>query len=258
MHFPFLNIKFDSAPTKTMKYIIIFVTILSLTGFSLPLFAQHKAQSKKPYRKPNYEEDWDFNNRFAIKLTPTSLLDPYGALLPLGVEYYLNNKYGFSLDFGLPLYYSLNNQKFDNYKHINSDFKVRADIRHYFRFRRKSRLFYGGEVFYRNQNMSLNNSYFHFINNHCYEFTEGITVKNIFGFGFFMGRTQKLSEHFSLESYLGIGLRIINMSPQMDFSNTPYYFRGSFVSLEMPNEDRVGDHDLNIYLPFAIKISYLF
>jgi hypothetical protein len=241
-----------------MMHLRIFISILSFVGFSLTTYAQQVKQNKKTNHKRDYEEEWNFNDRFAIKLTPSSLLDPYGALLPVGIEYYLDNKYGFNLEFGFPLYYALNNKRFDNYKHINSDFKVRADIRHYFGYSKNSRLFYGGEMFYRNQHMSLKDSYFHFINNHCYEFAEGQAVKDIFGFGFFMGRTQKLSQHFFLETHLGIGLRIINMSPQMDFSNSNYYFKGSFVSLEPPNEDRVGDHDLNIYVPFAIKLTYLF
>jgi hypothetical protein len=212
----------------------------------------------KNNRKRSYNDDWNFSNRIAIKLTPTSLLDPYGALLPVGFEYYPDYKYGISLDFGFPLYYVLNNNYSDYNKTINSDFKLRADVRQYFRFRKRSCLFFGAEAFYRNQKMTLRNSYFHFIDNTCYEFSEAKASKDAFGFGLIFGSSYKLADRLLLHSNIGIGFRVINMSPIWDINTATPYFKGSFVSLELPNEDRVGDHDLNIYIPFAIKLAYCF
>jgi hypothetical protein len=36
------------------------------------------------------------------------------------------------------------------------------------------------------------------------------------------------------------------------------YVEQSFMSIIPPNGDKVGDKDLNVYIPFAIKMGYLF
>jgi hypothetical protein len=193
LHFSFSNIKFEH--TDTMKQPRQFLLYLC---FLLAFTAKGQDNTVMPrrYHRPvNYSDDWDFNNRIAVKLTPSSLVDPYGALLPIGLEYYSSNKYGVSIDFGFPLYYVLNNGHFDYHKTINSDFKVRADVRQYFRFRKRSRMFFGAEVFYRNQDMTLQNSYFHFIDNTCYHFEEAKARKDAFGGGLIWGISQKLSNH---------------------------------------------------------------
>jgi hypothetical protein len=227
--------------------VFIFITQVS--------YAQHYA---KKTSKHNHKNDWDFDHRLSLKVTPTSLADPYGSLLAIGAEYYFKEKSGISLDVGIPLFYNINNSRYGNYKHINSDFKLRADFRQYFGFCKNNRFFAGPEVFYRNQSMNLQNSYFHFLDNVCYRFSSAKANKSIFGFGAIAGISHKFSDHFFLEGNLGIGLRIINMTPQFEANSANSFFKGTFVSLELPNEDRVGDHDLNIYLPFAIKLSYLF
>ena len=232
--------------------------ILSIIALSLPGIVSAQHFSSKRHKQTSYEDNWDFDNCIALKLTPTSVLDPYGSLAPVGLEYYFRNKYGVSLDVGIPLFYCINSKQYNDYKRINSDFKIRADFRQYFGFCRKNRFFAGAEVFYRYQNMDLQHSYFHFLDNMCYQFTNAKASKNIFGFGAIAGISHKFTNHFFLEGNIGIGLRIINMTPQWDINAAKPYFKGSFVSLELPNEDRVGDHDLNIYIPFAIKLSYLF
>ncbi|KAA5533543.1 DUF3575 domain-containing protein [Taibaiella lutea] len=253
MNISLVNVKFEAPITmKKTKTIIIFLHLLSANA------AHAQVPFSKNHRKPNYTDSWNFSNRIAVKLTPSSLLDPYGALLPVGFEYYPNYKYGISLDFGFPLYYALNNQRFDYHKTINSDFKLRADIRQYFMFRKHNCLFFGAEAFYRNQKMTLQNSYFHFIDNTCYKFSEAKANKDAFGFGLIFGNSYKLANRLLLQGNIGIGFRIINMSPVWDVNVATPYFKGSFVSLELPNEDRVGDHDLNIYIPFAIKLAYCF
>lgn len=226
--------------------------------YLFPVITAHTQPLSANRRKHNYKDDWDFDNRIAVKLTPTSLLDPYGALLPAGLEYYSGYKYGISLDFGFPLFYSLNNNRPDFNKTINSDFKIRADVRQYFRFRKNSRLFFGAESFYRNQDMSLRNSYFHFIDNTCYAFSQAKASKDAFGFGLILGISRRLTNCFTLQGNIGFGIRVINMTPEWDPNAAIPYFKGTFVSLELPNEDRVGDHDVNIYIPFAIKLAYRF
>jgi len=242
---------------KTLyRSVLLIIVLLPLAPLSFG--GDHSSAVVHRKRVRDYSDEWDFDRRFALKLTPTSLLDPYGALLPLGVEYYSSSRLGFGLDLGFPLFYVLNNRRFDYDKRLKFDFKIRMELRRYFRLREKSRLFYGAELYYRYQKMILHNSYFHFIDNTCYSFAEAEAVKNNFGTGFMFGAVRKPSDRLSLEAWLGAGVRLIYMSPRTDLSGNPTFFKGSFVSLEPPNEDRVGDHDLNIYVPFGIKLSYLF
>jgi len=209
-------------------------------------------------RKHSYKDDWTFDNRFELKLTPSSLLDPYGALIPIGLEYNAGNNCGISLDLGLPLFYVLNNGRYEPQKSISTDFKIRTDIRQYFHFRKHTRFFAGAEMYYRYETATIKNSYFHFLDNNCYAFDKAKIEKNNFGFGFITGMTQKLSDHFFIEYNIGIGVRIINTTPNWQMDTTKSFFKGTFVSLELPNEDRVGDHDVNIYIPFGIRVCYQF
>jgi hypothetical protein len=72
-----------------------------------------------------------------------------------------------------------------------------------------------------------------------------------------MGTSRKLSERFILDGRLGLGLRLLNMQTDFDPTGLTPVKKNAFSSLLPPNEDRVGERDINIYLPFAIKIAYL-
>lgn len=50
---------------------------------------------------------------------------------------------------------------------------------------------------------------------------------------------------------------MIQMATDLDIKNGTSRTEASFNSLALPNEDRIGDRDLHLHLPFAIKIAYL-
>jgi hypothetical protein len=225
------------------------------------VFAQKKGNSSSgnSLRKKKYRgEEWTLSRQTSFKYTPTSLFDIYGAMLPLGFEYYFHEKFGIDLELSLPLYYVLNNYNGNPHKTINSDYKLRFGARQYFRLREKSRMYFGAEVFFRRQSMELRNSYVHFVDETCYDYTHLNAKKSLLGGGILMGYSRKLSDRFILEGHIGVGLRLLKMSTDLDRSKSTPYDVGPFRTIIPPNEDRVGDKDLNLYLPFAIKIGYLF
>jgi hypothetical protein len=234
------------------------LTILSFLLLPASIFAQGGGSSTRKTKKYR-GEPWTLDQRVAFKLTPTSLLDGYGALCPIGIEYYLNDKFGISFDVGIPLFYVLNNYRDNLHKKIDSDFKLRLDARQYFRLREKNRMFFGAEAFFRRQYMVLQDSYLHFADGSSYSYTTLNANKSTFGASVLLGYSRLLSQHFILEANVGVGFRIINMKSDLDITqNLPYDLKDPFLVLLPPNGDRVGDKDINIYIPFAIKIGYLF
>lgn len=243
---------------KTFILLLCFVA-----GMAPATFAQRKTRNKhnpglKSLPKNNKAEAWTLEQRVSFKLTPTSLLDSYGALLPLGLEYYFDEKFGVSFDVALPLYYVLNNYRDAPHKKINSDYRLRADIRQYFALRQNNRFYVGTEAFFRHQTMTLEDSYLHFINGHYYEYSFINARKSVFGFGVLTGCAKRLSERLILEGHLGIGVRVINMRTDLDIDALVPVKGKTFTVLDPPGGDRVGDRDINIYIPLAIKIAYLF
>lgn len=240
------------------------ILLLCIAGaVTEPAFAQKKGSGKRNVHSKQFSQNsriatWTLEQRVSFKLTPTSLLDSYGALLPLGLEYYFDEKFGISFDVALPLYYVLNNARDAPHKKINSDYRLRADIRQYFGLREHSRFYFGAESFFRHQTMTLEDSYLHFNNGDCYDYSIINARKSVFGFGVFTGYARRLSEHFILEGHLGIGARVINMKTDLDIDALIPVKGKTFTVLDPPNGDRVGDRDINIYVPLAIKIAYLF
>jgi hypothetical protein len=239
------------------------IIIISFFLLPLTLFAQKERKNSnyktsKQARKQYRGETWTSSHQVSIKYTPTSLLDSYGALLPLGMEYYFHEQYGVSFDVGFPLYYVLNNYRDKPKKSINSDYKLRLGVTQYFRLRERSRLYCGAEIFFRRQGAELQDSYLHFIDGNCYPYSSINVTKSIYGAGLLLGISRKLSEHLILEGHLGVGLRVIKMNSDLNKNAVTPYREQSFISIIPPNGDKVGDRDLNIYTPFAIKIGYLF
>lgn len=245
-------------PTEKKPMIKPILTILSLIALPALIFAQSGNTSIRKTKKYR-GEPWMLDQRVAFKLTPTSLLDGYGALCPVGIEYYLNDKFGISFDIGIPLFYVLNNYRENLHKKIDSDFKLRLDARQYFRLREKNRMYFGAEVFFRRQYMVLKDSYLHFADGNSYSYSTLTANKSVFGASALLGYSRLLSPRFILEGNVGMGFRAINMKSDLDINqNPPYDLKDPFLVLLPPNGDRVGDKDINIYIPFAIKIGYLF
>lgn len=233
-----------------LRFLFILLVLFGVAG---PVWAQHAAKSEKRRRIT----PWTIDDRFALSLAASSLLDPYGALAPVGLGYYFGEKFSLDASFGFPLYYVLNNYAGDPRKTVNSDYKLRAGVRQYFRLREHNRCFFGAEVAFRRQEMYLRNSYLHFTDGSCYDYS-GINAAKTAGYlGAFAGIAYRLNRSLLIEGYLGLGGRLLYMKTDLDTRALTPRRQERFSTLAMPNGDRVGDRDINIYLPFAIKIAYL-
>lgn len=230
--------------------------LAALFLFFVPLVVTAQSGGKKLKRPRRIA--WTISDRFAVTLTPSSVLDPYGALLPLGLGYYFGERYSVHFEAGFPLYYVLNNAMGQPEKTVNSDFKLRTEIRQYFRLREKNRCFFGAESSFRNQEMYLKDGYLHYVSGASYNYSRVNATKTVYSLGIFAGTSRKLSEHFILDAHLGLGLRYLKMKTDFNTTGLTPVMKDAFIALIPPNEDRVGDQNLNIYLPFAIKIGYLF
>ncbi|WP_118974138.1 DUF3575 domain-containing protein [Taibaiella koreensis] len=231
--------------------------VLSLLVCPFFLFAQKAPANHVPHKKYRGER-WTLSHCAALKLTPCSWADPYGALFPVGFEYYFGEQFGIGLDLGIPMFYVLNNTIGEQHKTLNSDIRFRIEVRQYFRQRARCRLYYGAEIFYRHQDMELDHGDLHYVDGAVYTYDHVRGRKWTCGAGVFLGYARKLTEHLLLEGHIGLGLRTLQMRTDIDTRAMAPRMEGSFTTLVPPNEDRVGDRDLNLHLPFAIKIAYLF
>gem|GEM_PF-1818824 len=233
--------------------------VLSFLFLSCTLFAQRQLHTLKPKAKKGYRgERWTIDKVLALNLTPSSALDPYGALLQPGLDYYFGEQYSAGLNVGLPLYYVLNNYRDKPKKEVNSDYKLRLDLRQYFRLREHNRLYAGVEIFYRRQQMTLEDSYLRYVDGTCYLYSRVNARKIAFGTGIFIGVDYKLSERLVAGAHIGAGLRMMHMKTDIDLSNAAPMPPPAFNTLLPPNEDRVGDRNFNFYFPFGLKAGFLF
>lgn len=231
--------------------------VLSLLLWPALVLAQQNMPVNRARSKGYRGERWTLSNHVVLKLTPTSWADPYGALFPLGMEYYFGERFGVGLDVGIPMYYVLNNLMGKQHKTIRSDIKLHTEARQYFRLRERSRLYFGAELFYRRQEMDQTQGELHYTSGLNYAYDHIRATKYAYGTGIFVGYVRKLSAHFLAEGHTGLGLRMINMETDLNVKNLTPHTEASFNSLALPNEDRVGDRDFHLHLPFAIKIAYL-
>lgn len=249
--------------------LFLFVSLSILSSFS----SAQKPQSRTRQRmerarawagqleqdaKAKYQQAFITVNGYALYTTPTTILEPYGALLPLGIAYY-HHRFGAGAEIGVPLMFSsFQLIEPSARKHIRSDFRLRIDGRFYFRKKYLYRDFLGLEMAYRPQ---------HFTKQQASLYSTDIGAqysgsyldmkKTTYSIGSFMGRAYRVTKHLSLEWRAGLGLRWIVVHHNFTAANYVIQDGDNYLTAGLPpDEDQRYNNCTVVYIPLAVSLKY--
>jgi len=197
-----------------------------------------------------------FSNKAGIYVTPTSLLSPYGALIPLGVTWYFAKRFSFSFDAAIPLKFTI--KTWNTYdKSIKSDLALRSDLKMYINIGHTHRYFIGLESMYREQHFTTPKyGSLYYPGGFWYRTGPLDMHKRSISFAGLFGGEIKLASRFLLEGKIGFGIRFIRM--QHNFMPHGLVYSEEFHKLiGISNEDEIGDKDYVIYAPMGLGIKYI-
>jgi len=143
--------------------------------------------------------------RAAIKLTPTSLLNPNIATIQPGIEWRFRKNVSILVEYGFQtkkLAMFWNREQHDKrYR------KIRSGARFYFISRRRTHLYYELNFFNVKQNYTKFDSYVQLQNAQTYHYEKSEISNNSWGFSANGGMIIKLNGRLHLEYYSGLGLK---------------------------------------------------
>ena len=219
-----------------MKQIFLFAALL----LSLGATAQRKRIS------------FGDESRFKIKASPLSIVDYRGANLPVGVEYTFAKKWSTTLEgsvpfLKVPVFFNASNND-----RLESDIRVRAEIRKYSGEPQKTRTFMGVEAIYRQQQLTLENtSYVSDAGSYGAEFSE-ISKTGVYAHCI-LGIEQRISNRMSFELFGGLGAKWVSV----DRENDNIYYRGRYQGSQLfvSEKQLTGSHILPS-VAFGFKMAY--
>lgn len=196
-----------------------------------------------------------------IKVTPSSLLDYWGAQLPVGIEYGIGQKTSIAAEIAIPLFYTTNVFATEQVK-INNDLKLRGEFRQYFKLSADDiQPFIGIDVTYRKQDYSVTDSSFYRTNNRNdrqkYFFSASDVSRERMTLGIYWGFRTKLWHRIYLDAFVGIGYRYLTVKHYNTNVYKTEYNSGStgwwYTTHGATHFD--GTDNGNLYIPLGIKLS---
>jgi hypothetical protein len=206
-----------------------------------------KRQAKDEYVRQREEgPPFYLSNTLALYATPTAILNPYGAILPVGATYYFGKRFSASADASIPLFFNPIDIFSDDAssKKIKSDIGFHADIKWYLKIKHTRRLFAGLEGVFRVQDFTKRDASYQY-------------HKTSAGIGAFFGAEFRLKPKWLLEGKVGVGLRNVSMKRNFDLKPSVPRSEDDINPSLPPGEDRIKDRATVIYVPLAFSIKYL-
>ncbi len=207
------------------------------------------------------EDTSAFHSQLFLKTTPLSIIDRWGAIMPVGIEYNFLKPLSVIGEVGVPLFSFVPAAK-NTETRIKSDFKLRGEIRCYINFyndeTNDGSLFIGADFFYRHQKLyqTGDEAYFQlrfYDKTETYYFTAGSVSKDVWGAGFLIGGSSHCSKRMLLECYTGFGWQKIHANREkLQIAKMTSYESGYWS----PGQNHVAGEVTKIYLPFGIKVAY--
>jgi hypothetical protein len=203
------------------------------------------------------------NKAVFLKITPTSLLDPEGVRLPVGIEYFFSNSWSVSAEASIPFltYSNITNKRSKSQRStIREDLYVRLDVRKYYTLKKGSRLFMGLEGFWRNQELVQDHGGYYYTSDGffrtTYSYKSAEVFKNIFGGGMFFGGSIRMGSRVFFEPYVGLGLRTFNAHRRNVEGLSVRTDKDSQIIPRLGgDENRKEGQAGGFHVPFGIKIS---
>lgn len=212
----------------------------------------------------NIAQPLQFSNKFAVKVTPSSLLDIEASQLPVGIEYLFAKKYGVGIQVSIPLktfVFSNGETK------VKSDMKYRIELRDYALITKKARYFFGVEAYYRKMELALSAGKYlmqnydktatdilgNVLTGGTAQIYSGDLVRTQKGVGLFFGSMTRIAGNFYFDWNIGIGFHFTN-GTYSNMVKDPNQVNGPYGRLAPKNG--LVENTYNIYRDGAYKMFY--
>jgi hypothetical protein len=222
------------------------------------MHAQHKRQESP------------MNERFQIKITPSSLLDTWGGMVPVAVEYDFGKHFGIEAMAAIPLYYYGMGYQFTKWQDVTvkKDAKFSISLINYLHSWKEGHLYLALEGLYRHEILGVRHGQIDLGTQGDYDLYEYFLSANVnktyYGGGIKFGITTRLAGNLWFESYIGLGMLSgatwhQNMQGVTNGSGGKAAgFLGSDIGSGRGKIDYIEGKGGALYIPFALRLSYHF
>jgi hypothetical protein len=200
------------------------------------------------------------NEVFQLKVAPSSLLDPWGMMLPVYAEYDFLHHFGVeamaAIPFNIPGPVQLSNDP--KITGVKNDSKFSFNLIYYFHTSPAARFYVALEGFMRKQTLALGNGRLLYDDSYR-TFTSATLTKDYHGLAGKIGYATRMSGHLWFDTYIGVGdvngtsyhTHVTGLGPVV-YTGRVYDLTGAYL----PNKTEGGGNA--IYLAFALRLSYHF
>jgi hypothetical protein len=199
-----------------------------------------------------------FGGKFSLNAEPFRALDPLGATIPLGFEFFLTKDVSISGTAATPLYYIPygNGKKGEeDHAHIFEDQRYDAQLRWYLHNENEGRFFVGGEVSYRRQTEGIDSGGY-VQDDKEYSYGHATVTKESTGAAVILGWTEHLYKGLSLEVFAGVGARV-HTTWQENIVRLHDDGPDNCSCKKRPDNNIIGQHT-SYYLPFGARLVWTF
>lgn len=208
------------------------------------------------------------NGKYILKATLSDIVWAADGLLPLGLEYRVKDNIGVTAELGIPLFGAVKvlTPLYD--KTIKFDMRYGLDARYYFfqgyqrhRISRKKPIYteahigLNGSLRLQNFSQEDGGQYIERYGNK-YTFNYADVSKQVYKTNIIVGTRAAISKHVILALQGGIGVKFVHVQRK----NIPQLFRNTGTHFNYPvrgGEDSVGERDVFLNLPLAIRFCYV-
>ena len=224
-----------------MRHLRIIV-ILLLSFYTVNSFSQDDSKSLV------------MQNNNAIIFSPLNLLDPINPSFQFGYQRLFNNKYELQMEYGhiinKALFHYIFNPNEDRDEYSNEGYKVRMELKRYYKIGHVIKYYVSGELFYLENNSKVQNQFIASDNNLVYtDYFSNLKTK--YGINVKVG-IKIIVDALFFESYIGTGIAYRNNihNDRKNINDKPY--DTSFLNDNIPKEMYI------INMPLNLKVGYMF
>jgi hypothetical protein len=192
-------------------------------------------------------------NQVVIRASAFSFLDPLTPTILTGVEYRFHKRLAVDFDFGLRTKVIGGTEKYnDRYFKLKGEFKVYWHVRKQHRWYSGVGIFYMPESFdHKNGIIRTSTGTFNYEQAHLHRDVSGALAK--------VGHLAAMSDHWSIDFFGGIGIRLIHSHHTAVTGLSAYTPYGGLVEYMIPVPSYEYDYPekQNVHLELGMKFNYL-
>jgi len=195
-------------------------------------------------------------NQLVFRASPCSFLDPLTPTILTGAEYRFHKRFAVGIDYGLRTA-KIKGNDWAHEKYNDRYFKLKGEFKVFWHLR-KNRWYSGVSGFYmpesfdhRNGILRTSAGTFNYEQAHIRRDVTGVLIK--------VGHLASMSDHWSIDFFGGIGIRLIHSHHTAVTGLSAYTPYGGLVEymIPMPSYDYDYPEKQNVHLELGMKFNYL-